>query len=129
MINTYFVGVKQKPNWGLHVSAETPGKAKYQYLRHVQEAWEDVTFMDLTCHRVCKSEGKDPYEYVRNTYGVPAFVGGKATYLGTECEIARPSGGETSSAYVWLFYMGKICPFHPKESGLTYADEEVVTSP
>ena len=37
-------------DWASVEIAETAGKAKYRYLRRVQDAWNGVRFVDLACH-------------------------------------------------------------------------------
>lgn len=49
MIRCYEVNVRGR-EWSHFIEAETAGKAKYEYLLDVRDAWPDTTFADLECH-------------------------------------------------------------------------------
>lgn len=46
---TFEVNVKGR-DWQKYIDAPTAGKAKYQYLLDVRDAWPDTEFKDLECH-------------------------------------------------------------------------------
>jgi hypothetical protein len=52
-MRAYEISVKNAESWRENtaqtVFASTAGKAKYQYLRRLKDAFQDATFADLTC--------------------------------------------------------------------------------
>ena len=50
-MRAFEVGVKGA-GWTATVYAETAGKAKYRRLLDLREAWDGISFKDLTCHPI-----------------------------------------------------------------------------
>lgn len=118
-LRAFDVGVKGT-DWHTVIHHQTAGKAKYRYLLHVQDAWDGVSFKNLTCRAVGPCESLS-VRRVAISRGLPfARIGMRIICDG---HYGRIVGANDSSNFEVLFDDGHCGNCHPHWK-MTYLTED-----
>lgn len=114
-LRAYECGVKGT-EWSTIVHHLTAGKAKYRYLLQVRDAFEDVTFKDVTCRALGPPRDTEALQRTAKYRGVDLHMGDRVQV----CDSIGYIAGNNSSAnfdvvFITGAFSGNVLNCHPSE--------------
>ena len=109
-------------DWQRTINHLTAGKARYEYLLDLRDAWPDATFADITVRKIGPAHTSEAFKRTATYRGMPALTCGQRVEVcsGSQRALGVIVGHNDSANFDVLFdedtyFKGGIGNVHPSE--------------
>lgn len=109
-------------DWQRTINHLTAGKARYEYLLHLRDAWPDATFADITVRKIGPAHTSEAFKRTAAYRGMPTLKCGRRVEVmsGTKRALGVIVGHNDSANFDVLFdddtyFNGGVGNVHPSE--------------